>query len=76
MGNLTFYRSWTPRMTPRSSATHAPWSGLISTDALSPLKGLSLEDRIETHFGIAEPTHGHFGDWGTIFICLVNFILI
>ena len=30
------YRSWTPRMTPRSSATHAPGSGLISTDAPSP----------------------------------------
>ena len=34
-GNLIFLWSWTPRMTPRSSATHAPGSGLISTDALS-----------------------------------------
>ena len=35
MGIFTFYRSWTPRMTPRSSATHAPGSGIVSTDALS-----------------------------------------
>ena len=28
--------SWTPRTTPRSSATHAPGSGLISIDAKSP----------------------------------------
>ena len=33
MGNFTLYRSWTPRMTLRSYATHAPGSGLISTDA-------------------------------------------
>ena len=32
MGNFKFYWSWTPRITPRSSATHAPGSGLISTD--------------------------------------------
>ena len=30
--NSTFYRSWTPKMKPRSSATHAPESGLISTE--------------------------------------------
>ena len=35
---LIFLWSWTPRTTPRSSATHAPGSGLISTDALSPKK--------------------------------------
>ena len=34
IGNLIFLWSWTPRTTPRSSATHAPGSGLISTDAL------------------------------------------
>ena len=33
-GNLIFLWSWAPRTTPRSSATHAPGSGLISTDAL------------------------------------------
>ena len=32
--NFIFYRSWTPRTTPRSSLSHAPGSGLISTDAL------------------------------------------
>ena len=30
--NFTFYGSWTPRMTPRSCSTHAPGSGLISTE--------------------------------------------
>ena len=35
-GNLIFLWFWTTRTTPRSSATHAPGSGLISTDALSP----------------------------------------
>ena len=31
--NLILLWSWTSRTTPRSSATHAPGSGLISTDA-------------------------------------------
>ena len=34
-GNLTFYQSWTPRMTLKSSPTHAPGISLISTDPLS-----------------------------------------
>ena len=34
MGNFILgVQDRTPRMTPRSSATHAPESGLISTDA-------------------------------------------
>ena len=37
-GNLICLWSWTPRTTPRSSATHAPESGLISTDALTKSK--------------------------------------
>ena len=32
--NMIFLWSWTSRTTPRSSATHAPGSGLLSTDAL------------------------------------------
>ena len=31
-GNLIFLWSWTPRATPKSSATHTPGTGLISTD--------------------------------------------
>ena len=34
--NLIFLWSWTPRTTYRSSATHAPGSSLISTDASTP----------------------------------------
>ena len=33
-GKFHLLWSWTPRMTPRSSVTHAPWGCIISTDPL------------------------------------------